>query len=202
MELRLGRHYSAFSESKKIASGEVLEVAAKVKKYLLKEPKAQVLIFDDATSSQIEIDFRGTAETVLRRLETLFEVTEKMEKKPGPGRPKLGVVAKEVTLLPDHWDWLARQPGGASVTLRKLVEEAKKKNLLKDQMRSAQEAAYKFMTIMAGDLPDYEEALRALYANDPKKFERLIASWPKDIHDHALMLAKASWHLRPTKISV
>lgn len=193
MEPRIDRTYSAFAESKKIATGDVLEVATKVKKFLTKEAKAQVLIFDDSTSNQIEIDFRGTPEIVTRRLEALFEKTQEGEKKSGPGRPKLGVVAKEVTLLPDHWEWLARQPGGASVTLRKLVEEAKKKNSAKDQIRMSQEATYKFMTVMAGDLPDYEEALRALYASDTKKFEKLITAWPKDIQDHTMMLAKASW---------
>ncbi|KYG67370.1 hypothetical protein AZI86_10270 [Bdellovibrio bacteriovorus] len=191
--MKIDRTYSAFAESKKIATGDVLEVASRVKKFLTKEAKAQVLIFDDSTSNQIEIDFRGTPENVTRRLEALLENTQEGEKKSGPGRPKLGVVAKEVTLLPDHWEWLARQPGGASVTLRKLVEEAKKKNLAKDQIRMSQEATYKFMTVMAGDLPDYEEALRALYAGDAKKFEKLITAWPKDIQDHTMMLAKASW---------
>lgn len=193
MEPRLDRQYSAFADSKKIAQGDVLEVAIKVKKFLNKETKAQILIFDDTSSSQIEIDFRGSPENVSRRLKALFEGEKEDEKKSGPGRPKLGVVAKEVTLLPDHWEWLARQPGGASVTLRKLVEEAKKKNLAKDQMRMAQEATYKFMTVMAGDLVNYEEALRALYASDVKKFEKLIGEWPEDIRDHTLMLAKASW---------
>jgi hypothetical protein len=127
-------------------------------------------------------------------LEALLGNTEIADptKKTGPGRPKLGVTAKEVTLLPDHWEWLARQPGGASVTLRKLVEEAKKKNQAKDLVRQAQDAAYKFMTVMAGDLPQYEEALRALYARDAKKLEKMAASWPKDIREHALKLADAA----------
>ncbi|MFY0534142.1 DUF2239 family protein [Nannocystis pusilla] len=31
----------------------------------------------------------------------------------GPGRPKLGVVSREVSLLPRHWEWLERQPSGS-----------------------------------------------------------------------------------------
>lgn len=192
MEPKMDRNYTAFADSKKIASGNVLDVTAKVKKYLMKETKSQVLIFDDSNSAQVEIDFRGTPENVTRRLENLLAESTDPSKKTGPGRPKLGVTAKEVTLLPDHWEWLARQPGGASVTLRKLVEEAKKKNHSKDLLRQAQEAAYKFMTVMAGDLPQYEDALRALYAGEAKKFEKMISAWPKDIQEHSLHLAKVA----------
>ena len=192
MEPKMDRNYTAFADSRKLAAGNILDVAAKVKKYLMKETKAQILIFDDS-SSQVEIDFRGTPENVMRRLENMFaESAEDPSKKTGPGRPKLGVTAKEVTLLPDHWEWLARQPGGASVTLRKLVEDAKKKNHGKDLIRQTQETAYKFMTVMAGDLPQYEEAIRALYAGEAKKFEKMISDWPKDIQEHSLHLAKAA----------
>lgn len=119
-------------------------------------------------------------------------MTNKMpsqKKKSGPGRPKLGVIAREVTLLPRHWDWLATQPGGASVTLRKLVEEAKTKNQKKDQVRLAQEAAHRFMTAMAGDLPGYEEALRAFYAKKYDAFSKLTEDWPRDLRDYIQKLA-------------
>lgn len=189
MEPKVDRQYTAFADSKKVARGDAIEVATKVKNILKNDPKTQVLIFDNLTSNQIEIDFRGTPENVIRRLEELFLEAD-ITKKSGPGRPKLGVTAKEVTLLPDHWEWLARQPGGASVTLRRLVEEAKKKNHTKDLLRQAQEATHKFMTAMAGDLPQYEEALRALYAGEAKKFEKMIAEWPKDIREHVWGLAE------------
>ncbi|WP_415063913.1 DUF2239 family protein [Bdellovibrio sp.] len=190
MEPKIDRKYTAFADSKKVASGGAIDVAAKVKKFLKTDPKAQILIFDNISSNQIEIDFRGTPENVIQRLEDLFEASD--VKKSGPGRPKLGVTAKEVTLLPDHWEWLARQPGGASVTLRRLVEEAKKKNQAKDLLRQAQESTYKFMTTMAGDLPHYEEALRALYAGETTKFEKMIADWPKDIREHTWGLAETA----------
>ncbi|WP_413584828.1 DUF2239 family protein [Bdellovibrio sp. HCB274] len=188
MEPRVDRTCTAFAGSKMIASGDLVAVATKVKKYLKDNGKDNVLIFDDVTSVQVELDLRGTVEAVSRRYEALAEETE--EKKSGPGRPKLGVVSKEVTLLPQHWEWLALQPGGASVTLRKLIEDAKKKNFAKDQIRQAQDAVYKFMHAMAGDFPNYEEALRAMYANDTKKFKKMIGDWPKDIQEHILKVGR------------
>ncbi len=111
----------------------------------------------------------------------------------GPGRPKLGVVAREVTLLPRHWDWLNSQPGGASVALRKLVEEARKSHSGKDRRREAQNAAYKFLTAMAGNEQGFEEALRALFAGDHERFEQFSEAWPADVRDHGRMLAEASF---------
>lgn len=185
---------TAFDEIKKVASGPIKEVAVKVKEHLKKNPKARILIYNDRTSDLVEIDFRGTIDTVLKRLEEIEAAGESADdKKSGPGRPKLGVIAKEVTLLPTHWEWLAKQPGGASVTLRKLVEETKKKNFAKDQLRLAQESTYKFMTSMAGDYEKYEEALRALYAKDQKKFNDLISNWPKDIREHTIKLSKQAF---------
>ena len=107
----------------------------------------------------------------------------------GRGRPKLGVVAREVTLLPRHWDWLAAQPGGASVALRKLVDEARRASGDKDRSAQARDAAYHFMSAMAGNLPQFEEASRALFADDRRRFTGLIADWPADIRDHIVKLA-------------
>ena len=108
----------------------------------------------------------------------------------GPGRPKLGVVGREVTLLPRHWDWLAAQPGGASVTLRKLVEAARKERQGPQAIRRAQDAAYRFMHALAGDLPGFEEATRALYAWDVERMRGLIERWPPDVRDHVLTLVE------------
>jgi hypothetical protein len=189
MEPKMDRTCTAFAGTKMVASGDILHVAVKVKKYLKDDGKENILIFDDVTSAQVELDLRGSLEAVTKRFEALVEPEDK---KSGPGRPKLGVVSKEVTLLPQHWEWLALQPGGASVTLRKLIEEAKKKNFAKDQIRQAQDAVYKFMHAMAGDLPNYEEALRAMYAYDSKKFKKMIADWPKDIQEHILKVGRES----------
>jgi hypothetical protein len=178
----------AFDGSKKITSGTLLEVAGKVKQYLQKESEASVLIFDSQSSAPIEINFRGSMENVLKRLKE--ETGAESSSKPaGPGRPKLGVVSREVSLLPRHWDWLALQPGGASNALRRLVEEAKKQNVEKDRVRQSQEATYKFMHSMAGNLKHYEEAMRALYVKNKSLFETLIHDWPKDIRHHIKALA-------------
>ena len=107
----------------------------------------------------------------------------------GRGRPKLGVVAREVTLLPRHWEWLGAQPGGASVALRKLVDEARRANGDADRNRAARDAAYHFMSVMAGNLAGFEEASRALFADDRRRFVGLIAGWPDDIRDHVVKLA-------------
>ncbi len=191
---------TAFEGSRCIASGELTHVARKVKEVLHKRDRAAVLIFDDLTSELVEIDFRGTVKDVLKRLETRAPGADTGDAPPngdrsvprGPGRPKLGVVSREVTLLPRHWEWLGSQPGGASVALRKLVDEARRLNSGKDRVRRSQESAYRFMSAMAGDLPGFEEASRALFAGDRKRFEEQTASWPTDIRSHSLKLSDAA----------
>jgi hypothetical protein len=135
----------------------------------------------------MEFDLRGDLAAVLARLPV-----EPVEKR-GPGRPKLGVTAREVTLLPRHWDWLASQPGGASVALRKLVENALREAEGPDRVRRSREAAYRFMTAVAGDQPGYEEATRMLFAGDWVVFDAAIKAWPSDVRDYARRLAEGSW---------
>lgn len=181
---------TAFEGTDCIASGALSHVALEVKAVLERGERGPVLIFDDATSEQIEVDFRGTADDVRARLAvTAGDGASAAEGPRGPGRPKLGVVAREVTLLPRHWDWLNDQPGGASVALRKLVEEARRANEGKDRARRSQESAYRFMSVMAGNLPDFEEAIRALFAGDRERFDALVAKWPADVAAHAGKLA-------------
>lgn len=187
---------TAFEGNRRIASGELAAVALRVKKVLDRGERAPVLIFNDVTSEQIEVDFRGTAEDVSKRLVKASEdasASSEGETARGRGRPKLGVVAREVTLLPRHWEWLNEQPGGASVALRKLVEEARRTNEGKDRARRAQESAYRFLSAMAGNFPDYEEALRALFAGNAERFAELIERWPADVRDHAKNLAAAAF---------
>jgi hypothetical protein len=189
MHAGLHTHCTAFEGARRIAAGELAEVARKAK--TATDKGEQVLIFDDATSEAIEVDFRGTAEDVLQRLARTDsdQATTVPEAPRGPGRPKLGVVAREVTLLPRHWDWLNAQPGGASVALRRLVDEARRANEGKDRVRQSQEAAYRFMSVMAGNRPGFEEATRALFAAHRERFDQLIEPWPRDIRDHARKLA-------------
>lgn len=187
---------TAFSGVRQIATGELLEVARLTKQFIDKNAKATILIFDNKNSDPIEIDFRGSENEVLKRLEQRLQ-TETQGQQPladaivkGPGRPKLGVVAREVTLLPAHWEWLSTQPGGASVALRKLVEVARKANSASDQIRLSQEATYRFISAMAGNFSNFEEATRALFAADFAHFENHIAAWPEDIRKHILLVSK------------
>jgi len=183
----------AFAGDDQIATGDLRDVATAVKTHADQDPTATILIFDAVTSERIELDLRGTTADVLARLPAMSEQpTETEEPIAAPataGRPKLGVVAREVTLLPRHWDWLATQPGGASVALRKLVDAARHANAEKDRIREAQESAYRFMTVMAGDRPGFQEAIRALFAGDRERLDTLIAPWPRDIRVHVSELA-------------
>jgi hypothetical protein len=186
---------TAFKGPRCIAAGELADVALKAKTAV--DKGEQVLIFDDTTSESIEVDFRGSAEDVLRRLAQTDGNQATPDGPRGPGRPKLGVVAREITLLPRHWDWLNAQPGGASVALRKLVEEARRANGGKDRVRQSQEATYRFMSIMAGNRPGFEEAMRALFAGHRDRFDQLIAPWPKDVRHHARKLAADALDAQP-----
>jgi hypothetical protein len=194
--------YIAFDGDRRIASGDLREVARTAKEVLDRRKDAAILIFDGVTSGPVDIDFRGTVADVQARLpETADAPATTEDALPstprGPGRPKLGVIAREVTLLPRHWDWLAQQSGGASVALRRLVEDARRSGEDIHRIRRAQEAAYRFMSAMAGNKPHYEDAIRALYANDRARFEKLIAAWPADVRDHALTLAERAFRRDP-----
>jgi uncharacterized protein len=194
--------YIAFDGDRRIASGDLREVARAAKEVLDRHEDAAILVFDGMTSGPVDIDFRGTVADVQARLPQTADVPATTEDAVpsaprGPGRPKLGVIAREVTLLPRHWDWLAQQSGGASVALRKLVEEARRTGEDSHRIQRAQEAAYRFMSAMAGDKPHYEDAIRALYAKDPARFEQLIATWPADVRDHALALAERAFRRDP-----
>jgi hypothetical protein len=187
--------FTAFLGPNKLASGPLAEVAIAVMKASRIAAAPPILIFDDANGRPIDLDLRGTEREIVARLPQPTppaEVTADDSAAPEPrgrGRPKLGVVAREVTLLPRHWDWLATQPGGASVALRKLVEEARRTGGDRDRSRAARDAAYHFMSAMAGNLPGFEEASRALFADDRRRFAGLIAGWPDDVRDHTVKLA-------------
>ena len=181
---------TAFRGARRIASGSLRDVALEL--HSISRNGDPILIFDDETSAQVELDLRGELEDVRRRYEE--EVEESVDAgEPAaprkPGRPPIGVVSREVTLLPRHWEWLAEQPGGASVALRRLVEEARRAGEGRDRARMARESAYRFMTAMAGNEPGYEEALRALFAGEDGRLEALTKEWPEDVRAHALMLA-------------
>jgi hypothetical protein len=163
--------YTAFHLERRIGSGTMEELLPVVRRWAAVHGESGILGFSDRTGGQIDFDLRGV-----------------MADRPGPGRPKMGVVAREVTLLPRHWEWLREQPGGASGALRRLIDEASRTPEAK--ARQTRDAAGRFLTAMAGNLPGYEEATRALYAGDAEGFRTRMAGWPEDIRTHALQLAQ------------
>lgn len=212
MDIRADRQVIAFAGASRIAEGELSMVAASVKRALDGGEQRPVSILDRITSEHVELDLRGTVDEVVARLEppqcdgtddTAAELALAAEgslpqpQPRGPGRPRLGVVAKEVTLLPRHWEWLAAQQGGASVTLRKLVEQARKQGAAQEAARLAQDRTYKFMINVAGNEPEFEEVSRALYAGDIQRFRELTESWHPDVRDHARELAARSVEVDP-----
>jgi hypothetical protein len=182
--------FTAFEGQQLLVSGPLPEVALAVKR-AERRAAGPVAIFSDATGRAIDLDLRGSDQEIVARLpHTSPAAPEETPREPrGRGRPKLGVVAREVTLLPRHWEWLAAQPGGASVALRKLVEAARRANGDKDRSRAARDAAYHVMSALAGNLPHFEDASRALFADDRRQFTSLIAAWPGDVRDHIVRLA-------------
>lgn len=172
---------TAFDGESLLARGRLAQVALAVRARLAEQPDASLLTFDDATGRVIDLDLRGSEAEIVARLGG--------GEPRGRGRPKLGVVAREVTLLPRHWEWLSAQPGGASQALRRLVDEARRGDGGQTQARIARETAYRFMSAMAGDLAGFEEASRALFAGDEAGFRNHAASWPGDIRTYAQELA-------------
>jgi hypothetical protein len=206
MEEALFRLCTAFAGEKRLISGPLVEVALAVKNQIDSDVRIPILIFDDANAHMIEINLRGTKQEIISRLpEAVAQAQPELpddepERSGKRGRPKLGVIGREITLLPRHWQWLDAQPGGASVALRKLVDQARRDSGDRDRRRAANEATYRFVTAMAGNRPGYEEAVRALYAGDLKGFSERIASWPTDIRDYAIGLAFAAEAPSPSSV--
>lgn len=181
--------FTAFEGQQRIASGPLADVALAIKR-ITRPTSEPITVFSDSTGRAVDLDLRGSNDEVRARLAEHAHPGAPVEAAPrGRGRPRLGVVAREVTLLPRHWEWLNAQPGGASVALRKLVDEARRASGARDRQRAARDAAYHFMSAMAGDLPGFEEASRALFADDRRRFTGQIAGWPEDIRDHVVKLA-------------
>lgn len=188
---------TAFDNHRLFSAGPLSKVALVIKRAGELGNAGPFLTFDDATGAVVDLDLRGGEAEILERLSQRHDVISGFgsselstdEAPRGRGRPKLGVVAREVTLLPRHWEWLARQPGGASVVLRRLVEEARRAEGGQGNERIRREAAYRFMSALAGDFPGFEEATRALFDGRLDGFEAHMAGWPKDVRTYALKLA-------------
>ena len=180
--------YTAFVGPLRLITAPLLEVLRQTKVQIEKKPDQPVLIFSDASGKVSDYDFSGSIEEVLERAIPTA--------KTGPGRPKLGVVSREVSLLPRHWEWLETQRGGASAALRRLIDEARRADPEGERRRLATEAAGRFMTVMAGDLPGYEEASRALYAHDLSRLYAQIVGWPEAVQTHLLYLLDPPFSLQ------
>jgi uncharacterized protein len=179
--MQTDKTFTAFAGDRRIASGSLPRMIPGVKTHLEREGAEPVLIFEDATGRQVDFDLRGSVEDVLK------EATPEPPRA-GRGRPRLGVVSREVSLLPRHWEWLEQQQNGISAALRRLVDEARRRDPEGERVRRAREAAGRFMTAMAGDRPGFEEASRALYAGDEERLRTLIRPWPRDVRDHVKRL--------------
>jgi hypothetical protein len=178
--------YSLFAGHRRLAGGPLIDVTAAFLASERAGDAGPLLVFEDATGKQVDIDRNGAAVDRLQREPT--PASEEAARR-GPGRPRLGVVPREVTLLPHHWEGLNAQPGGASVTLRKLVEHARKAGAADERIRLAREAAYRFVHAVGGNLPDFEEVTRALFAGDLARMESRMVAWPLDVRSYALQLA-------------
>lgn len=176
---------TAFAGSSRLASGDAAHVARASAELAASGDDRRLLIFDDETGAQVELDPRGPVGAGTPAASATPAVPDRR----AAGRPRLGVVGREVTLLPRHWEWLSSQPGGASAALRRLVEQARRDNEGTDRVRRSQEAAFRFMSALAGDEPGFEEACRALFAADASAFEARVLAWPADVRDYALTLA-------------
>jgi hypothetical protein len=192
-DLAAPRTAVAFEGTDLIAQGPLSDVALAARRATAKRGARarEILVLDAVTSEPIELDLRGSERALLARL-TDDAVPHGADGEPrGPGRPRLGVIGREVTLLPRHWDWLAAQPGGASAAIRRLVDKARVENAAKDRVRIAQERCYRFLIATLGGAHDFEEATRALFALDRVKFLVHSEHWPRDARDHARKLAEA-----------
>jgi len=175
------KSFAAFARERLVHRGPLVDVLAAIKLAGLDHQDGQLSIFENETGREVDFDLRGRLEEVLERLRS-------PEAPRGPGRPRLGVESREVTLLPRHWAWLGRQAGGASPALRRLVEDASRKVDPKASSRARRDAAYRVMSALAGNRPGFEEAARALFAGDQARFKALTAKWPHDIRAHLAWL--------------
>jgi uncharacterized protein len=187
---------TAFTGHRLLATGALAKVALAVRGAERAGTEGPVLVFDDASGRVIDLDLRGSEAELRARIEArgaAKTASQQAKTKPrGRGRPRLGVVGREVTLLPRHWDWLERQPDSASQVLRRLIDAARRAEGDTDgavPQKARAERAYRVMASLAGDLPGYEEALRALFAGDAAAFVARIGNWPEDVAAYALRLA-------------
>ena len=164
-------------------------VAIAVRRALDRGEQRPIVVMDSTSAQIVDLDLRGTEDEIIARLASSdAPILAQEPRSAGPGRPRLGVVSREVSLLPRHWEWLKTQRGGASAALRRLVDDARRNSSERDRLAAAQEAVDRYLRIMAGDRPHYEEALRAFYANRDADLTQHVEQWPEDVRSHLATL--------------
>ncbi len=176
--------FTVFSGTVRIAGGPLSHVLPVLKRRFDHDSGQILLVFDDESGRQVDFDLRGSLDEVIAR--------ELPSPSRGPGRPKLGVVSREVSLLPRHWEWLEQQPNGISAALRRVVDQARKSEPAKERAKRMRAALSRFLTSMAGDLPRYEDASRALFAGEQQQLEALVERWPKGVREHVVERSRAA----------
>jgi uncharacterized protein len=192
--------YLAFNAKELLVKGKLSDIALTLKNYEKQSDATPLLLFNGSSGQQIDIDLSGSDSEVVERYrepnlpgQNIAPESASAPQKRGRGRPKLGVQGREVTLLPRHWEWLDLQRGGASATLRRLIDEDRKESLALNAVKNAQDATNRFMYAIAGNLPGFEEAIRALYARDGARFKEETQTWPVDIRDCAREFAEPAF---------
>jgi len=173
--------YTAFSGTELLVRGPLADVLAATKPLVDEEPSRPLLIFEDGSGRQVDFDFTGSVKEVVDRARPKVVAN-------GPGRPRLGVVSREISLLPRHWEWLESRPEGCSAALRRLVEEAQKRDPEAEHRTRARDAAHKFLWAIAGNYLNFEEVTRALYAGEHEQMFELMLDWPEDVREHTRAL--------------
>ncbi|MCB1642856.1 MAG: DUF2239 family protein [Xanthomonadales bacterium] len=188
--------FLVFEDTRCLCDGPASLAAEFIERRFADGQRGQLLVFDADSGEQLDVDHSAPWQELTRQLQWLAQERRGENEAParsGPGRPRLGVVAREVTLLPRHWQWLSLQPGGASATLRRLVEQARKAGAEKESQRLAQDATFRFLNTLAGDLPGFEDACRALYAGQSEAFSACLKDWPADVRQHAVRMAQSAF---------
>ena len=84
--------------------------------------------------------------------------------------------------------------------LSKLIEKAEHnpQQRINYLVRHHQNLPYPFCDALCGDLPNYEDAMRALLAGDEAGFEDCKGDWPRDLACRAQALSRPIWQaVRP-----
>lgn len=164
-----GAAYTAFLNDRRLASGSLTDILGAIAAH---GEGRRAIVFDDATGELVKL---GRPEEIERASSgALADVRD-----------------LRVSLLPRHAAWLAAQAGGPSAAIRRLVDAARRDGVGRD--RQARDAAYRFLSMTAGDRPGFEEACRALYAGNSERFEQAARDWPADLRRYAQRLAGEGW---------